>query len=555
MATRAELVGAIGERYRASARAEKRRILDEFVSVTGYHRKHAIRLLRPIRRELPESKRVPHRRYGEAVRTALIVLWEASDRVCSKRLKPLIEVLLPALERHGKLTVEATVRAQLEAISPATMDRLLSEVRIAASGGRRRRSGSGSAVRRSVPVRTFADWNDPAPGYVEVDLVAHGGTSTSGSFVRTLVLTDVASGWTECIPLVLRESGLVIEALGWGRGLFPFPLRGMDFDNDSVFMNDAVVDWCRANDLEVTRARAYRKNDQAWVEQKNGAIVRRLVGYGRFEGVASAQALARLYASARLHANLFQPSFKLKSKTRIGARVIKRYDAPVPPVARVLGHPGVSEADKKKLQAIRMASDPVVLLAEMRAAQTDLGERVDRRGTSPENAAAASVQIDLERFTSGLKVAWREGEQRTIHRRPYRRRKPLPRRARMLDGHTARLQSWLEADPGLSAQAILERLIELAPDRFEPKHVRTVQRAVKSMRMAVARELVLERVATIRLDSTMVMIATSGSGLVANNGVPSADRSLCLRPGDQRQAQAACGGRFARLDPGPPAEA
>ncbi len=133
------------------------------------------------------------------MRTALIVLWEASDRVCSKRLKPLIAVLLPALERHGKVAVEPAVRAQLEAISPATMDRLVSDVAFQrrVAGGRRARSGS--AVRRSVPVRTFADWNNPAPGHVEVDLVVDGGTSTSGSFVRTLVLSDVASSWTECI--------------------------------------------------------------------------------------------------------------------------------------------------------------------------------------------------------------------------------------------------------------------------------------------------------------------------------------------------------------------
>src|SRR5215472_8668349 len=145
--------------------------------------------------------------------------------------------------------------------------------------------------------------------------------SAAGSFVQTMVLTDIATGWTECVPVVLRNGELVIEALAAARELFPFPLRGVDFDNDGAFMNDPVVDWCRAQGLEVTRSRAYRKNDQARVEQKNGSIARRLVGYGRFEGMAAAQALARLYAAARLHTNLFQPSFKLKEKKRIGARV------------------------------------------------------------------------------------------------------------------------------------------------------------------------------------------------------------------------------------------
>jgi hypothetical protein len=148
------------------------------------------------------------------------------------------------------------------------------------------------------------------------------------------VLTDIATGWTECVPILLREGGLVFEAITKAKTVFPFPLRDVDFDNDNVFMNDVVIGWCREGSLDVTRPRAYRKNDQAWVEQKNGAIVRRLVGYGRFEGVLAAQALSRLYAAARLHTNLFQPSFKLNAKTRVGARVVKRYHAPAPPLIR-----------------------------------------------------------------------------------------------------------------------------------------------------------------------------------------------------------------------------
>ena len=167
-------------------------------------------------------------------------------------------------------------------------------------------------------------------------------------------------------------------------------------------------------------------------------------------------------------------------------------------MARVLGHPEISEADKKRLQALRAASDPVVLLAEIRAAQADLAARVDRRGSHERNTAV-STEADLKRFTKGLQVAWREGEQRASHRRPYRRRKPVARRAHMLDAHAARIQIWLGADPALSAEVILERLIELAPDRFTTKQLRTVQRAVKSMRLAVAQGLVAERVAAITL--------------------------------------------------------
>jgi hypothetical protein len=495
VATKAELVAAIGDRYRAGIRAERTKILDEFVAVTGYHRKHAIRLLRPKIGDGTAVQRRIHRRYGAEVEQALIVLWEASDRLCSKRLKPIIPVLLPALERHGQLAIDETIRGLLLAISPATIDRVLSAVRLVARGGRRRRAGFSSAVRRTVPVRTFGDWNDPPPGFVEVDFVAHSGTSAAGSFVQTMVLTDIATGWTECLPLVARSGALVIEALAGAMTLFPFQLRGVDFDNDGLFMNEPVVTWCRDHGLEVTRSRAYRKNDQAWVEQKNGAIVRRLVGYGRLEGLASAQALVRLYAAARLHTNLFQPSFKLKQKTRIGARVIKRYHAPAIPAARVLAHSAVAEESKAALRRLQAQSDPVQLITEIRAAQAELGQRIDRRGL--DGAREPAAPVDLERFTTGLRIAWRQGEQRPIHRRPYRRRKPIPRRRSMLDDMHEQIRAWVAEAPGVTATEILVRLKATHPDRFTDKQARTVQRAVKQWRALEARRIITEGAAAI----------------------------------------------------------
>jgi hypothetical protein len=489
MVTRAELVVAIRARYLSAKRQERSRILDEFSAVTGYHRKHAIRLLRLGATPRVRARRV-RRRYGREVQEALTALWEASDRICSKRLKPLIPVLLPALERHGRVRISDDLRVLLLTVSPASIDRLLAEVRLVARGGRRRRAGFSSAVRRSVPVRTFGDWNDPLPGFVEVDFVAHSGTSASGSFVQTLVLTDIATGWTECVPVVVRSGELVIEALAAAAELFPFSLRGVDFDNDGAFMNEPVVEWCRRRGWEVTRSRAYRKNDQAWVEQKNGAIVRRLVGYGRFEGLSSARALARLYAAARLHTNLFQPSFKLKEKKRIGARVIKRYHPPAPPMARVLAHPQVDEERKILLRQLYARADPVVLLAEMRAAQVELGERVDRRGREPPRQQP--IVVDLDRFAASLKIAWRDGEQRPTHRRPYRRRKPVPKRPSMLDDVRDQMQVWLDREPAISALDVLARLKMAHPERFTDKHLRTVQRAVKAWRGRQARRIIMQ---------------------------------------------------------------
>jgi PAS domain S-box-containing protein len=241
--------------------------------------------------------------------------------------------------------------------------------------------------------------------------------------------------------------------------------------------------------------RAYRKNDQAWMEQKNGAIVRRLVGYGRLEGLGSAQALARLYAAARLHTNLFQPSFKLKQKTRIGARVIKCYHPPVIPADRVLAHAAVEDAEKAELRRLQAVSDPVVLIAGIRAAQAELGKRVDRRGL--DGGREPEPSTDLDRFTAGLRIAWRAGEQRPTHRRPYRRRKPIPRRASMLDDLRGQIGAWLAEEPGLPAIAILERTKTLHPDHFTDKHARTVQRAVKQWRAEQAHRIITESAAAI----------------------------------------------------------
>lgn len=433
------------------------------------------------------------------MREALIALWEASDRLCGKRLVVMIPRLLPALERHGRLKLEADERALVLKASAATIDRLLSDVKRMAAGGRRRRAGFSSAVRRQVPVRTFNDWGEPRPGYCEADLVAHSGTSVSGAFIQTLTIVDVATGWTECLPLVVREAALVIEAIERAQSLFPWRICGLDFDNDSAFMNDLVIPWCRSHAIEVTRSRAYKKNDQAFVEQKNGAIVRRLVGYGRFQGIEAARALARLFAASRLYINFFQPSFKLKEKRRDGAKVIKRYYPPATPYERALAHPAVEQAVKQRLNEIYRALDPVALLAQMREAQMELGRRVDRRAGTI-RAALAQAESDTTTFARRLGADWNRGESRAIHRRPYLRRKPLPPRPSMLDPHVALIEEWLAGAPHLSAVDILARLGKQVPERFGKSQLRTVQRLVKKWRAKAARQLINSTEATILID-------------------------------------------------------
>src|ERR1700756_170404 len=473
MGTRREITAAVVDRYRSAGRMGKGGILDELCAVTGWHRKHAVRALASHVGISPEARRQRSPTYGATIRDALVALWEASDRICGKRLKVMIPTLLPSLERHGRLKLDQAGRALVLGVSAATIDRLLVETKIAAAGGKRRRVGFYSAVRREVPIRTFNDWHDPPPGFCEVDMVAHGGTSVAGSFIQTLTMVDVATGWTECLPLVTRDGSLVVEAMKHAQSLFPWLLRGVDFDNDSAFMNDVVVPWCREQRLEVTRSRAYKKNDQAFVEQKNGAVVRRLMGYGRFDGLETAHTMGRLYAAARLYVNFFQPSFKLKEKRREGAKVIKRYHDPSTPYERALAHPMVIEAVKERLRAQYRTLDPVALLAEIRAAQEELGNRIDRRtGGALRQAVAAKGDVVVPSsttapaaFARGLGTDLARGEPRATHRRAKRRYKKRIRMPSKLDAHVALIKGWLAAEPQLTAVAIVGRLADLHPDQ------------------------------------------------------------------------------------------
>ena len=485
MAIRDELVAATSSRYGASRRDEKKRILDEFVAVTGFHRKHAMRLLRsgPVRKA--RGSRPERRLYDDAVRAALIVIWEASDRICGKRLGPLVPLLVEAMERHDHLRLDPEVRRQLLAMSVATIDRALRDAK--AGSGRRHRGGPVSAVRRSIPVRTFSDWGDPPPGFCEVDLVWHSGPTAKGSFVQTLVVTDIATGWTECAPLLVREQKLLTEVLTEIRKLLPFALLGFDTDNDSVFINETVRDYCLAQNITFTRCRPYRKNDQAWVEQKkNGAVVRRIVGYRRLEGLTAAATLAKLYATVRLFVNFFQPSFKLAEKERDGARVRKRYHKPATPYQRLMAHPGTPENVRQRLKQVYATLDPVLLLRDMRAAQLRLVEIADTpERITPDDAARPTLDL----FLVGLRTAWKAGEVR-----PTARTKPPAKRGRRrpdpLAAVTAQLQMWFNAEPWRTGRELLDKLQAEQPGHYPDGLIRTLQRRLKIWRAERAHEMV-----------------------------------------------------------------
>ncbi len=484
MATREELVAATSGRYETARRSEKKKILDEFVAVTGFHRKYAMRLLRQGRGSRKSGPRPERRLYDDAVREALIVIWEASDRICGKRLRSLAPLLVDAMERHGHLLLEPEVRERLLAMSAATMDRALRAAK--AGDGRRRRRGPVSALRGSIPVRTFSDWSDPPPGFCEVDLVWHSGPTARGSFVQTLTVTDIATGWTECAPLLVREQKLLTEVLTQIRGRLPFALLGFDSDNDSVFINETVRDYCLAAGVEFTRCRPYRKNDQAHVEQKNGAVVRRIVGYRRLGGLTAAAALGELYMVVRLFVNFFQPSFKLAEKDRDGARVRKRYHKPATPYQRLIADPRTCEDVRRDMERLYATLDPVRLLRDIRAAQSRLVEIADG---SEESSPGETALSTLDVFLDGLRTSWKQGEVR-----PTARSKPKAKRGRRrpdpLVDVTETLKTWFDAEPWRTGRELLETLQAEEGGGYPDGLLRTLQRRLKVWRADRAHAMV-----------------------------------------------------------------
>lgn len=374
-----ELVAAQRERYRQASRPDKGQILDEFVAATGYHRKHALRLFRWG----PPVPRAGHggrpRQYDAVVIGALREVADASDWLCGKRLAPFLAELVPALEAEGALRLEPPVRERLLTMSAASIDRHLRPFRL-----QRRPSGlsttkPGSLLKQQVPVHTYRPWDEQQPGFVEIDLVAHCGTTTAGFYLTTLTLTDVATGWTECVGVWGKSQAAVFAALEQARARLPVPLLGIDSDNGSEFLNAHLVRWCAQEQGTFTRSRPYWKNDQAHVEQKNWSIVRRLLGYDRYESEAALAALQAVYEALHLWTNHWQPVLKLVAKERDGAKVRKHYDRAQTPYQRVLVGAGVSPATAARLRAEHTHGGPRAVWRQVDTARAVLWRHDVRR--------------------------------------------------------------------------------------------------------------------------------------------------------------------------------
>jgi hypothetical protein len=292
--------------------------------------------------------------------TALEQIWEIYGRICSKRLHPYLPEGIKVLERCGELTLSTATKELLLRISPSSIDRCLAPARFNKPHGLST-TKPGTLLKKNIPVRTFADWNEDKPGFLEVDLVAHCGESTAGQFLNTLTCTDLCTGWTEPIALRRRSQEAVCAAIEALQPDLPFDLLGIDSDNGSEFINDLLYRYCLNEKITFTRSRPYKKNDQAHVEQKNWSIVRRTIGYDRLDSDQQHALLESIYRDLRLYVNFFQPVLKLIGKERIGNKVIRKYDTARTPYQRVIEREEVPLTRKAQLLNLYLHLNPAKL--------------------------------------------------------------------------------------------------------------------------------------------------------------------------------------------------
>jgi len=387
---RQSVVRELARKYLRAPRKEKGRILDQLAQLTGYNRSYAARALRAAAQPAWKRKQTPKKKggrkpvYGHDVICALTRVWAILDGPCGKRLAPFLPEIVPILERFGELRLDHQVRQKLTSMSASTIDRLLAPTRKKLTLKPRSGTKPGTLLKGEIPVKTFADWQDSEPGFLEIDLVAHDGGSPSGDYAQTLDAVDVATGWTETMAVKNKAQKWVFQALEEIIHRCPFPVKGIDSDNGAEFINAHLMRYCAQHQITFTRSRPYKKNDSCHVEQKNWSVVRRTVGYGRYDTEEEVSVLNQLYQLLRLYTNYFQPVRKLQHKERNGAKVKKSYDVAKTPYQRVLLAPQVSDEVKARLQAEYSTLNPAELKRQIARLKAKLVEL--RRAKSSQSA-------------------------------------------------------------------------------------------------------------------------------------------------------------------------
>ena len=407
MAERSVVIKAFAERYQSRSKRERGEVLDEVVAASGYTRSYASWLLRWHGKKVWVGSRVRlvgdvgvrHRRrrvrtYGEEAIGVVKRIWVMADCPAGKRLVVIIRSWVPILERCGELDLRAEVRRTLLTISAATIDRVLRPERTRLALRSRARTKPGSLLKHQVPIRTFAEWDDARPGFVEIDLVGHDGGNARGEFAYTLDVTDVASGWTEAIAVRNRAQIWVFDAIAEARRRLPIELVGIDSDNGGEFINRHLIRYCEQQGITFTRSRPYRTNDSCFVEEKNWSVVRRFAGYARYDTDAQLRCLNELWSVVRLYANYFLPSMKLVEKVRSGSRVTKKYDAPKTPYERLLASPHLDEDRKAALRATLKTLNPAALARQIRTLQQRLARLQARKNLEPAWAVDRAAGVE-----------------------------------------------------------------------------------------------------------------------------------------------------------------
>lgn len=474
---RNELLESLKPKYNNANYASKQRILDAFVTATGCNRKHAIVIFSETKKEKQKKRNGRRKIYDASVIESLKKIWEAAGCICSKRLVPFLPDLIPTLERCNYIVLEPAVRQLLLSMSSATVDRLLKKDRVKT----RRlitRTRAVNTLRKQIAIRTSEQWIDIKPGYLEIDLVAHNGGNPTGRFINTLTLTDVTSGWTECLAIISKSGDEVLEAIIKIRKELPFKILGLDSDNGGEFINKKLADYCIAESIVFTRSREYRKNDQAHVEEKNGSIVRKLVGYRRYEGDRLLQLLKELYGLSRLYINFFQPSLKLESRVRDGARITKRYQKAKTPCQRLLESEHLDASAKHKLRQKFNTLDPIWLLNAIEQVQTEL--EINSKNLKLKTEILSS---EIQHIPTEEKVPLNESGPVTEFQGGLEAKK-TGRKSIVTPKIAQEIAAILHQDPSMTATAVLPILEKRYPGMFGLKQWATLSRVINKWRAA-----------------------------------------------------------------------
>jgi len=361
---RQTLIKIFQRKYRYATKSEKGRILDEFVSFTGFNRKYSSRVLNQLLNSVTKKRKKGSGRpvvYDETVCKALKEVWEILDYVCGKRLVAALPEMLKKLKYFNEIEIEKKTEDNLLKISASTADRLLKNARNKMGRKGTSMTKSGKYLIDRIPIKTFGEWSDTEPGFTQMDLVAHNGGNVFGGFYSTLNTTDICTGWTICNLVRDKTEFQMIKALLLMRKCFPFPLKGIHSDNGGEFINKTVLKFADKYKLEFTRGRPYKKNDNPHVEQKNYSILRRNTGYLRYDQPEHAAVLRKLYGYINLYVNYFQPIMILVEKHRIGAKAMRKYDIPKTPYQRLLERKDIPVSVKNQLRKIYKDLNPAEL--------------------------------------------------------------------------------------------------------------------------------------------------------------------------------------------------